>query len=339
MSRLYDRIMRDADKEMTELLTPLQVILANNAAAYVGSQSENVEAWKNYPTLAPPFTYTWIEAQKQPNYQIGQIDAWGVALISTSGDFAKEYWHDFIDGELQGASRNRDPKFIQDYKDYLLQFYHLDQMYWGVFVDLFFEIKGVIYQNEYRTFLALDEFGKRVQEVTPCFFQGRGYLERAERQLWSEQGIDPNWMARQPLEQRVSKKVLPSTMDTHVYPMLNPLFMAINLLHCKNVELIEETPPPKLSKSHEKKYGIPLVTYKTLKVNSMRREYENDERPSNPGILKSLHICRGHFKDYRNGGGLFGKLEGLYWWDQHIRGDAKKGVVIKDYDVQAPSDN
>lgn len=115
--------------------------------------------------------------------------------------------------------------------------------------------------------------------------------------------------------------------------------MAIGLMHCKNVELIDEVPPPKLSRKAEQRYGVPMVKYKVLKVNSMRREYADDDRDSQPGIPKSLHICRGHFKDYRNGGGLFGKYEGIYWWDQHVRGDAKRGVVVKDYDVQAPSEN
>lgn len=112
-------------------------------------------------------------------------------------------------------------------------------------------------------------------------------------------------------------------------------------MHSKNVELIEETPPPKLSKSHKKKYGNPLVSYKVLKVHSMRKEREREviESDDNRKGINRLHIARGHFKDYRDGTGLFGKHQDIYWWDQHVRGNAKRGVIVKDYDVQAPQDN
>jgi len=43
-------------------------------------------------------------------------------------------------------------------------------------------------------------------------------------------------------------------------------------------------------------------------------------------IQKALHICRGHFKDYRKSG-LFGKIAGIFWWDQHARGSADCGIV------------
>ncbi len=46
-----------------------------------------------------------------------------------------------------------------------------------------------------------------------------------------------------------------------------------------------------------------------------------------------MHIVRGHFKDYRNGGGLFGKLKGLYWWDMHVAGDISNGQIVKDYSI------
>ena len=33
------------------------------------------------------------------------------------------------------------------------------------------------------------------------------------------------------------------------------------------------------------------------------------------GLKRALHICRGHFKDYREGRGLFAKTHGIWWWD------------------------
>lgn len=48
-----------------------------------------------------------------------------------------------------------------------------------------------------------------------------------------------------------------------------------------------------------------------------------------------LHIVRGHFADYSEGGGLFGKLHGRYYIAPHVRGNAEKGVITKDYNVRA----
>jgi hypothetical protein len=69
----------------------------------------------------------------------------------------------------------------------------------------------------------------------------------------------------------------------------------------------------------------------------MKKVLETEGDIQHNGIAKALHICRGHFKDYRNSAGLFGKYKGLYWWDMHTRGTEKAGVVIKDYRVKAPA--
>jgi len=62
------------------------------------------------------------------------------------------------------------------------------------------------------------------------------------------------------------------------------------------------------------------------------KEAESVDKASVSQVLP-LHITRGHFKDYRDGKGLFGKYQGLFWWDQHVRGDPDNGVVLKDYHV------
>lgn len=50
---------------------------------------------------------------------------------------------------------------------------------------------------------------------------------------------------------------------------------------------------------------------------------------------KRLHIVRGHFADYTEGAGLFGKLHGRYYVAPHVRGNAELGMVAKDYRVVA----
>ena len=56
------------------------------------------------------------------------------------------------------------------------------------------------------------------------------------------------------------------------------------------------------------------------------------------GAKKALHICRGHVKDFRRSEkGLFGKYRDLYWWESHVRGTAKAGMVYSDYEVKSPT--
>ena len=46
-----------------------------------------------------------------------------------------------------------------------------------------------------------------------------------------------------------------------------------------------------------------------------------------------FHIFRGHFKNYTEGNGLFGKYHGIYYWESGIRGNKAIGTVVKDYQI------
>jgi len=112
----------------------------------------------------------------------------------------------------------------------------------------------------------------------------------------------------------------------------NVLF-SLSLLHCKNVSKDYHVPSSKIQKSREKRNKPPLVKYYTLDIKPMTKILKKEGQIEKLGIKHALHVCRGHFKDYSNGHGLFGKFKGLYWWDNHIRGDISQGLIIKDYNV------
>jgi hypothetical protein len=112
--------------------------------------------------------------------------------------------------------------------------------------------------------------------------------------------------------------------------------LTISFMHCKNVVQRVVAPPPKLSKRHKERHGRPLFSYRVLEIEPMKQVLRTEGRSEEVGLAKALHICRGHFKDYRERG-LFGRNKGLYWWDQHARGSIEAGVVGKDYSVKAPT--
>jgi hypothetical protein len=114
-----------------------------------------------------------------------------------------------------------------------------------------------------------------------------------------------------------------------------PALVCLNFLNCRNVRHVEHVPSPKLSRRCEALNGRPAVRFYTLEIEPMKKVLEDEGHVSENGLPKALHICRGHFKDYREHG-LFGRQKGLYWWDAHVRGDVERGVVVKDYSVKAP---
>jgi len=115
-------------------------------------------------------------------------------------------------------------------------------------------------------------------------------------------------------------------------------FTTVSFMHCKNVVQRVVAPPPKLSKRHKERHGRPLFSYRVLEIEPMKQVLRTEGRSEEIGLAKALHICRGHFKDYREHG-LFGRNKGLYWWDQHVRGSIEAGIAAKDYSVKAPTVN
>lgn len=115
--------------------------------------------------------------------------------------------------------------------------------------------------------------------------------------------------------------------------------LATALLHCKNVTAIDAAPTAQeryRMQEYERKTRQPSAKWKVLSIEPMVRTLRTQGAIERNGISKALHICRGHFKDFSQGNGLFGRNKGLYWWDQHMRGDESAGVVIKDYDIKPP---
>jgi hypothetical protein len=105
------------------------------------------------------------------------------------------------------------------------------------------------------------------------------------------------------------------------------------ILSCKNITTVDNPPPEKLNKKRAKKNKCPLFTYKTLVIKPTGKKQASQEAQ---GLWENrVHLCRGHFKTYTEENPLFGRLTGRYWWQPSVRGNKKKGVVMKDYKVEA----
>ncbi len=113
--------------------------------------------------------------------------------------------------------------------------------------------------------------------------------------------------------------------------MRNPTMLAISFLHCKNVILQGEVLPRKIQKKRAKANKPPISKFYVMEIQPMRKIL-SERAPGEPA-QRALHICRGHFKDYREGRGLFGKVHGLFWWEMHLQGSQEQGVVDKAYKI------
>lgn len=108
--------------------------------------------------------------------------------------------------------------------------------------------------------------------------------------------------------------------ETHVTGLLAPQLLAVCFLHCKNVTIEDIRVPKPLAKKWHAKHNLWPAPYKTLTIEPLKKILQQQGNAKSTGLKQAMHICRGHFKDYREGRGLFGKYHVLVWHDAVVRG-------------------
>ena len=95
---------------------------------------------------------------------------------------------------------------------------------------------------------------------------------------------------------------------------------ALSLLHCRRTAIQLTNPPQRMSKAFSRRHGRPLTNFRTIEIEAMQQVFEAEGSIRKTGLKAAVHMCRGHFKDYRWGAGLFGKHHGTFWWSDFKRG-------------------
>lgn len=119
-------------------------------------------------------------------------------------------------------------------------------------------------------------------------------------------------------------------------PFLKAALLAVSFMHCKNVKMVEHNPPPKASRKAQRKSGVPLTKYYTLQIDPMKQALRSEGNIESLGLQRALHICRGHFVTYTEEKPMFGKTAGTFWKEPHVRGNKRRGEVVKDYSIKPP---
>jgi hypothetical protein len=101
-------------------------------------------------------------------------------------------------------------------------------------------------------------------------------------------------------------------------------FLAISFCHCGNVPVIREPVPRKLKAKRARLHEWSPDACHTIDIGPMCRQLNAVGAKEPGGLKRALHICRGHFKDYRDGRGLFGKVHGMWWWKFRLTATSHK---------------
>jgi hypothetical protein len=113
-----------------------------------------------------------------------------------------------------------------------------------------------------------------------------------------------------------------------------PILLTITFLHCKNVTVVENQMDKPLAKKFHNRTGKWPTKFKTLVIEPLKNILRTQGRSGEHGLAQAMHICRGHFRDYREGKGLFGKYKVLVWTPMIVRGskkgkDTPREIVVK----------
>lgn len=113
---------------------------------------------------------------------------------------------------------------------------------------------------------------------------------------------------------------------------IGTILFSLGMLGVKNVDRRSAQLPRALRRHPGEFAGTASDVHHVLDIPGASELREYVQGPGD-AVEKRLHIVRGHFADYTEGGGLFGKLHGKYYIAPHVRGSAARGFVTKDYRV------
>ena len=194
--------------------------------------------------------------------------------------------------------------------------------------------------------------GVMVHSIDPKTAKGEGIPENARWILWCELFVDYGQQGRGiegphgsiflcidehgvliqvPWMQSFAEPSF-SDMIKNLMTWVHPTLLAMSFLHCKNVTLVQNEVDKPLAKKYRLKHGVQPTRYQTLVIEPLKKILRTEGRSGEVGLAKAMHICRGHFRDYREGRGLFGKYHQLVWTPSIVRGT--KGTSAPPREIQ-----
>lgn len=120
------------------------------------------------------------------------------------------------------------------------------------------------------------------------------------------------------------------------FQLLRPMLLALSMMHCRNVNMVEQQAPRHERRRAEKTGKPQPLRFSTINITPMQRVLRGEGNSGEVGLKKAMHICRGHFKHFDEKP-LFGRVRGTFWWGSQVRGTSSRGKVVHDYKVEPQS--
>jgi hypothetical protein len=169
----------------------------------------------------------------------------------------------------------------------------------------------------------------------PC--QWSMFMNAEGKVVSNEEGVPQFWAHFPPARRSETQEGLVQEAGANLTGLW-PGLMAVTFLHCKNVSLDSHAPATREPGQRRNRHAT-NVRFHTLSIEPLKKILRSEGGAQETGGKHALHICRGHFKDFSKGKGLFGKYKDIFWWDSQVRGCADEGVVLKDYWINQPKPN
>lgn len=323
---ILDAIMSENPK--AKLPTDLAILKVQNVADYVRSlKKEDWDIRTDFPNLAPPWPAIWYEWKcREPRPDQDPNECVGIINSSTG-----ERTYPSL-GILQFATQMKPSES---------EMLSLDDS----------APKWVV-----QTICSLVRNSPLLKQFSPRgpSFGGSLYFVTAEGKMFlppSDSEIHNQFMhdvlTREGLKPNSSDIVkdgpffLRYAVDTYDDPktvnwiagVIDPVVLLTQcLLHCKNLVLRTQQVKPRHGRSRLHSAGL---KFHELEITPVKQVLAS-AGVSKTGLKMALHICRGHFKDFSYGSGLFGKHKGLYWWNMQARGAREQGQITKNYQINRP---
>lgn len=299
MKTLYEELLRiaDLDQPVSDTLREATRIRANNVYAFmVEDKKDFASVVEHLPVVIPPFVVTWLEFD-----MADAPDKPGMGYLII---------RDRIGGDASDHKIAAPPWMLTD------------DAVWLVYVQSFSRTGSVesTLSDGTQTRIHLEN-GK-----APVSFM---FALREDGTIVNDQKGIFLTFARN-FESSLKSRSLVDLAVASEREIFAVVLFALSLLNCKNVTL-DAVEPSKAIK-HRNRHERPAISYHVLKIRpmSVHKLGGGDWRG---GSTPSIHIRRGHFKDYRAGAGLFGKYNEVFWWESEVVGTGKTRVD-KEYDVK-----
>lgn len=121
----------------------------------------------------------------------------------------------------------------------------------------------------------------------------------------------------------------------HTLEFTHQVLSTLAFMNQNGAEIVDSDITEPLKRHYKERYGLQLVTYKTLVIKSNEKRYSREDKPQERFDVMPLHFRRAHTATYTEDKPLFGKYAGTFPRRASVVGNEKNGTIFKGYELEA----